>query len=168
MYFFQIDWYRIILDEAHKIRNAKTGGCKAVCDIVAVKKWALTGTPIQNKVLDLYAILKFLGCKPFDDPKMFKKWIDNKKGAGTKRLTLVMRALMLRRTKKELQKKGAIRNLPDKGKELIEIELDAEETEVYQKLLSFSRTTLAQYILQRKAKQAGTFFNQPPPSTFVG
>lgn len=66
-YNLKIHWNRIILDEAHYIRNWKSKGNKGVCDLVAKKKWALTGTPIQNKESDLFALLKFLQCSPFDE-----------------------------------------------------------------------------------------------------
>lgn len=64
---FNIRWERIILDEAHQIRNHKSQTALAVCELRAKYRWALTGTPIHNKELDLYALLKFIRCSPFDD-----------------------------------------------------------------------------------------------------
>lgn len=62
-----IKWQRIILDEAHVIRNHKTKTCEGICALKSKSRWALTGTPIQNREIDLYAIIKFLRCTPFDD-----------------------------------------------------------------------------------------------------
>lgn len=63
----RIKWRRIILDEAHTIRNYKSQTAVAVCELSAKSRWALTGTPVHNKELDLYSLLKFLRCSPFDD-----------------------------------------------------------------------------------------------------
>lgn len=60
-------WKRIILDEAHVIRNYKAQTSIAACALRTKTRWALTGTPVHNKELDLYALLKFLRCSPFDD-----------------------------------------------------------------------------------------------------
>jgi SWI/SNF-related matrix-associated actin-dependent regulator of chromatin subfamily A3 len=45
----QIHWFRIILDEAHIIKDVKTIQSKAACSLKAERRWCLTGTPIQNK-----------------------------------------------------------------------------------------------------------------------
>ena len=52
---------RIILDEAHTIRNSKTKKCQAILSIDAKYKWALTGTPIINSFSDALTYLKFIG-----------------------------------------------------------------------------------------------------------
>lgn len=64
---FGVRWKRIILDEAHVIRNTKANCSIGVCALKGKRRWCLTGTPVQNKELDLYALLKFLKCSPFDD-----------------------------------------------------------------------------------------------------
>lgn len=62
----QIAFDRIILDEAHVIRNPKSGVSQSVCRLRAVRRWAVTGTPVQNKELDMYSLLRFLRVSPFD------------------------------------------------------------------------------------------------------
>lgn len=59
---------------------------------------------------------------------------------------------MLRRTKLQLQSEGALESLPDKHMEIIEVKLDKTETQVYQKVLIFSRTLFAQFLHQRAEK----------------
>lgn len=59
--FKQISFDRIILDEAHRIRNTKTSTGKAILNIYAPYKWALTATPIVNSLNDAVAYLKFIG-----------------------------------------------------------------------------------------------------------
>ncbi|KAH9642978.1 hypothetical protein HF086_013539 [Spodoptera exigua] len=63
----RVYWRRVILDEAHVVRNHKSATCGAAGALRAPRRWCLTGTPVQNKDLDLFALLKFLRCSPFDD-----------------------------------------------------------------------------------------------------
>lgn len=163
---YRIQWERVILDEAHIIRNYKCQAAQAACGLVARKRWALTGTPIQNKELDLYSILKFLKCSPFDDLRVWKRWVDNKNAAGRQRLSTLMKTLMLRRTKQELQAKGDLECLPEKFIEEILVELDSQEQLVYEKVLIYSRTLFAQFLSQRADKDhmadlAGGIYDKP-------
>ncbi|XP_072743655.1 transcription termination factor 2 [Anoplolepis gracilipes] len=150
---YMINWKRVILDEAHTVRNHKSQASLAVCELKANKRWALTGTPIQNKAMDLYSILKFLKCSPFDDLRVWKRWVDNKNAAGYQRLATVMKSLMLRRTKQELIQKGDLETLPDKFIEEVMVKLDQQEQLVYKKVLIYSRTLFAQFLAQRAEKE---------------
>jgi SNF2 family DNA or RNA helicase len=64
-------WYRVILDEAHQIRNKGTRSSKAVMDLNAIYRWCLTGTPVMNTLGDSYPILHFLNISPQADWKEF-------------------------------------------------------------------------------------------------
>jgi SNF2 family DNA or RNA helicase len=68
---FAVEWWRVVLDEAHLIRSRMTLKAKSVFDLKAVNRWCLTGTPIQNKIEDIYALLRFLRVHPFDDYAWF-------------------------------------------------------------------------------------------------
>ncbi|KAH8360101.1 hypothetical protein KR093_010807, partial [Drosophila rubida] len=155
---YGIKWQRIILDEAHVVRNHKAQCSVAVSVLRGKFRWALTGTPIQNKGLDVYALLKFLRCSPFDDLATWKTWIENKNSGGEERLNLLMKSLMLRRTKAQLQLDGKLNSLPKKEIRLIEMSLDTEEMNVYQRVMTYSRTLFAQFLFQRAEKDSDANF----------
>lgn len=66
----KIRWLRVILDEGHTIRNPHTRLTKAMAELEAKRRWVLTGTPIQNRLDDLWSVVKFLRVEPFDN----KSW----------------------------------------------------------------------------------------------
>ena len=61
----EIKWLRIILDEAHFIKNANTKQAKAAIALNVERRWAVTGTPIQNTTFDLFRMMKLLHFEPF-------------------------------------------------------------------------------------------------------
>ncbi|GLV32180.1 lodestar [Carabus blaptoides fortunei] len=164
---FRIKWTRIILDEAHVVRNHKAQTSVAICGLTGKSRWALTGTPVHNKELDLYALLKFLRCSPFDDLHVWKQWVANKNAGGQDRLNTVMTSIMLRRTKEQLQKEGGLQGLPEKKFELINVTLDSAEKQIYQKVLIFSRTLFTQFLHQREAKNDDLAYSMGGRGTFM-
>jgi SNF2 family DNA or RNA helicase len=62
-----VDWFRVVLDEAHNIKNKDTKQAQATYALKSENRWCLTGTPIQNKLEDLFSLLHFLKFAPFDD-----------------------------------------------------------------------------------------------------
>uniref|UniRef100_A0A8C6LE74 Transcription termination factor 2 n=1 Tax=Nothobranchius furzeri TaxID=105023 RepID=A0A8C6LE74_NOTFU len=102
----RVAWARVILDEAHNIKNPKVQTSMAVCQLRANARWAMTGTPIQNNLLDMYSLLKFLRCSPFDEYKLWKAQVDNGSSRGRERLNILTRTLLLRRTKDQLDSRG--------------------------------------------------------------
>lgn len=61
----KLEWWRIILDEAHTIKNVNAQQSQAVIKLNAKRRWAVTGTPIQNGSYDLFSIMAFLKFEPF-------------------------------------------------------------------------------------------------------
>jgi SNF2 family DNA or RNA helicase len=57
---FEILWYRVVLDEVQNIKNSKTYAFHAACDLKAINRWCLTGTPIQNTIDELYSYFVFI------------------------------------------------------------------------------------------------------------
>ncbi|WVQ79497.1 hypothetical protein IAT38_001596 [Cryptococcus sp. DSM 104549] len=61
----EFEWFRVILDEAHNIKERSTNAAKAAFALHATYKWCLSGTPLQNRVGELYSLVRFLGADPF-------------------------------------------------------------------------------------------------------
>jgi SNF2-related domain len=53
------------LDEAHNIKERATNTAKATFELKSKYRWCLSGTPLQNRVGELYSLIRFLGCDPF-------------------------------------------------------------------------------------------------------
>ncbi|XP_008279815.1 transcription termination factor 2 [Stegastes partitus] len=143
----RVAWARVILDEAHNIKNPKVQTSMAVCQLRAGARWAVTGTPIQNNLLDMYSLLKFLRCSPFDEYKLWKAQVDNGSKRGRERLNILTRTLLLRRTKDQQDSKGKpLVSLPDRTCEVHQLKLSEDEQSVYDVVFAQSRSTLQNYL----------------------
>ncbi|XP_053242137.1 transcription termination factor 2 isoform X2 [Podarcis raffonei] len=159
-----IHWARIVLDEAHNIKNPKVQASIAACKLRATARWAVTGTPIQNNLLDMYALLRFLRCSPFDEFKVWKNQVDNNTRKGGERLTLLTRSLLLRRTKDQLDSSGKpLVLLPQRCTRLHRLKLSEDEQSVYDVLFRRSRSTLQSYIKRQEMQSTG---QQPGENPF--
>lgn len=70
-----IVWRRVVLDEAHVVSNRLTQQSRAVLALKASARWVVTGTPIQNRIEDLYPLMAFLKIHPLDDFHWFTRWV---------------------------------------------------------------------------------------------
>ncbi|XP_022098307.1 transcription termination factor 2-like [Acanthaster planci] len=167
----QILWERIILDEAHNIKNHKSQTAMAVCRLRARARWAVTGTPIQNNLVDMYSLLRFLRCSPFDEYKVWKRQVDNNSKSGSNRLNVLVKSLLLRRTKdqKNTATGKPLVALPDKSCHSHHIELSADERRVYEKLFRESRSKVQNYIRfhEGKEKAQGSGVTSKTPALFT-
>ncbi|GLI76332.1 hypothetical protein PoHVEF18_004604 [Penicillium ochrochloron] len=101
-------WYRIILDEAHTIKNRNAKATQAACALNSKYRWCLTGTPMQNNLDELQSLIKFLRIKPFDDLATWRDQIsrplaNGRGGLAIQRLQVYLKAFMKRRTKDVLK-----------------------------------------------------------------
>eukprot|EP00794_Sanderia_malayensis_P003749 gene3749-4271_t len=143
----QIHWRRIILDEAHTIKNPKCITSVATCYIEAESRWALTGTPIQNDTMDLYSIIKFLRCSPFNELKVWKKWVDDRSSRGKERMNTLVKSLLLRRTKEQKDAVGKpLVSLPERQALIHNVKLTGNEKEIYNLLHLYSKNMLRSFV----------------------
>ncbi|KAK2494015.1 hypothetical protein MC885_017852 [Smutsia gigantea] len=143
----RIVWARIILDEAHNVKNPRVQTSIAVCKLQAHTRWAVTGTPIQNNLLDMYSLLKFLHCSPFDEYALWKSQVDTGSEKGRERLSILTKSLLLRRTKDQLDSTGKpLVLLPQRKFQLHHLKLSEDEEAVYSVLFARSRSALQSYL----------------------
>jgi SNF2 family DNA or RNA helicase len=116
----------------HFIRNVNSRMARAVCSIDAISRWAVTGTPIQNRLGDLAALLKFIRVHPYDDLKRFdtdisQLWKSGEDEEAVKRLKRLSACLLLRRAKGTVQ-------LPPRHDLQCPVDFTREERSVYEKM----------------------------------
>ncbi|KAL7924874.1 SNF2 family N-terminal domain-containing protein [Trichoderma austrokoningii] len=110
---FGLHWWRVILDEAHTIKNRNAKATKACCALQSEYRWCLSGTPMQNNLEELQSLINFLRIKPYNDIRAWKDQIELplKGGKGhiaLGRLHSFLRCFMKRRTKEILKQDGAL------------------------------------------------------------
>ncbi|PWN27706.1 hypothetical protein BDZ90DRAFT_232111 [Jaminaea rosea] len=150
----RIEWFRIVLDEAHTIKEVRTMQCRAVCNLSAQRRLSLTGTPVQNRLDDLYAQIKFLRLEPFSDRLIWNEHCGqrqkkssltqrsnaNQNNEPLERIALVkvqtmMKFLTLRRTKETRTASGKkLLELPAKNVRVVTIDFDERERTKYKEL----------------------------------
>lgn len=108
VYLQRIKWSFIVVDEAQKIKNEKTILAKILRQLSSTNRLMLTGTPLQNNLHELWALLNFLLPDVFNNSDDFDTWFDTNKCLGdmtlVERLHAVLKPFLLRRVKAEVEK----------------------------------------------------------------
>ncbi|KIW21414.1 hypothetical protein PV08_01994 [Exophiala spinifera] len=144
---FSVAFHRVILDEAHTIKNRQAKTSKACYELKAKHRWVLTGTPIVNRLEDLFSLVRFLKVEPWSNFSFWKTFItvpfESKDIARALNVVqTVLEPLVLRRTKDMKTPEGeALVPLPPKTITVEEVELSKTEREVYD--LIFTRAKRA-------------------------
>jgi superfamily II DNA or RNA helicase len=136
-------WRLVLLDEASYIRNPDTDASKAVRSLKARARIALTGTPVENSVRDLWSIYQFalpgyLGSRDnfkerFEQP--IQNGLTSPAGlAASDRLKKLLRPYFLRRMKREV-----LKDLPEKIEQILWCEPSPAQAEVYRRVLEEGR-----------------------------
>jgi superfamily II DNA or RNA helicase len=135
----KFDFRAIILDEAQNIKNPESMVARAAKALKAEHKLALTGTPLENRLLDLWSIMEFVHPGYLPDRSKFLEQYD--RGASQPARALLssrMRPVMLRRLKKQVAQ-----DLPDRIEERIDCELTEGQRKFYLAELQRSRQALS-------------------------
>jgi non-specific serine/threonine protein kinase len=137
-----VEWDLIVLDEAQAIKNSGTKQTKAIKALKAINKIAMTGTPIENKLSDLWSIFDFLNRGLLGSPKGFKNFAKGLKNdvRGYSRLRDIVSPFILRRLKTD---KAVISDLPDKVEVKAFAKLTKKQAVLYTALIKDIERALA-------------------------
>ncbi|CAL9736807.1 DNA repair protein Rad5p [Monosporozyma servazzii] len=145
---FSLDFYRIIIDEGHTIRNRSTITSKSVMDLSSKCKWILTGTPIINRLDDLFSMVKFLKLEPWCNVSYWKTFVSNPfESKDFKQafdvVNSIMQPVLLRRTKQMKNSDGEpLVELPPKEIIIKRLKLNKTQKAVYKYFLDIAENSV--------------------------
>ncbi|KOO28558.1 swr1 complex snf2 family DNA-dependent ATPase, partial [Chrysochromulina tobinii] len=139
-------WKYLILDEAHHIKNFQSQRWQTLLNFNSKRRLLLTGTPLQNNLMELWSLLHFLMPHVFESHREFKEWFSNPvtgmvEGTETvnegliTRLHSILRPFLLRRLKKDVEK-----SLLPKIEHVVPCPLSKRQRELYEDFMNNSET----------------------------
>ena len=131
-------WSRLIIDEAQNIKNPSAAQTKIIYGIQADSRIALTGTPIENRLMDLWSLFNFLNPGILGTRATFRKEFEipvqrDNDIRKTSILKNLVEPFILRRLKTD---KNIIQDLPDKIEQKVYCELTKEQASLYQSIVN--------------------------------
>ncbi|KAI8999972.1 SNF2 family N-terminal domain-containing protein [Gaertneriomyces semiglobifer] len=155
-----IHFHRIILDEAHNIKERTTLSSRACHALSARYRWCLTGTPIHNRITDLYGLFRFLRVAPYDAWPVFnaltKRLVKGVVKGSEKQLEHVrglLRCVTLRRTKGLEVGGKRVLTLPERSVEEVWLTLGEGERRVYDGMWEDARRVFREYEMEVKDEE---------------
>lgn len=121
----------LILDEAHNVKNSQAQITMAAKLIDAKNKIALTGTPIENSIMDLFSILSIVNPGLISDVQA-NRWAKETDAEKIQSLSRALSPFLLRRTKEQV-----LKDLPEKSEQVLMCELSEPERKRYDELKTF-------------------------------
>jgi superfamily II DNA or RNA helicase len=145
--FAELDFECVVLDEAQAIKNASSATAKVAKSLKARQRLALTGTPVENHLGELWSLFDFLNPTLLDELPALKKVVSRSKPSPEtwELIRRVVRPFVLRRSKREVAS-----DLPDRIEQTLFVELDERERKDYDALRAHYRKLLA-----KKTKELG-------------
>ena len=147
---FEFDY--VILDESQAIKNANTQSAKAARLLRGKHRLALSGTPIENHLGELWSLFEFLNPKMLGSATVFRNLIQNNgqiDAGGKSLLASALRPFILRRTKSQVA-----RELPEKIEQTIVCPLEGEQRKLYDELKDHYRASLLGLIEKNGIKRS--------------
>jgi SNF2 family DNA or RNA helicase len=140
----QLHWHSICLDEAQNIKNAYTKQSQAIRGLTAGHRIAMTGTPMENRLTELWSIFDFINPGYLGSLRSFTEWFVNpiEKAQDNERITQVQRLVrpfLLRRMKTDPLIEL---DLPEKTEAKVYVSLTAEQAALYESVLQDMLTKL--------------------------
>ncbi|EPQ60320.1 hypothetical protein GLOTRDRAFT_112995 [Gloeophyllum trabeum ATCC 11539] len=141
---FQTEWLRVILDEAHHCKSRLSKTARAVYALKARRRWAVTGTPIVNRLEDLFSLLKFLDFTPWSDYSFFRSFITlpflARDPKAIEIVQVIMESILLRREKTMVDTDGKrIVDLPPKEVTVDKLVFTTAERKIYDSIYSSAK-----------------------------
>ncbi|NJL86097.1 MAG: DEAD/DEAH box helicase [Leptolyngbyaceae cyanobacterium SM1_1_3] len=157
--FNQVTWHRLVLDEAQNIKNPKAAQTKAILKLAANHRLALTGTPVENRLMDLWSIFNFLNPGYLGKQTQFRKQFElpiqkNNDLSRSAMLKKLVEPFILRRVKTDA---SIIKDLPDKVEQKLFCNLTQEQASLYEVVIKdISGQLEAAEGIQRKGMMLAT------------
>lgn len=135
---YSVKFFRIIIDEGHQIRNRTNKTSRAIFELELSRKWVLTGTPIINRLDDLYSLVKFLELEPWNNFSYWKLFITLPFEQKQVKQTLdvirtILEPIFLRRTKNMKGKDGKpLVEIPPKQVTIEQVQFSNRELRLYE------------------------------------
>lgn len=131
-------WGAVIVDEAQAIKNPASQNARTACALVAPHRLALTGTPIENRLTDLWSIFAFAMPGVLGNRASFTRQFERRDDPlARRRLAARTRPFLLRRTKNEVA-----RDLPERVEEDLFVEMEGRQADLYRAELKRARAQL--------------------------
>ncbi|KAL6759847.1 SNF2 family N-terminal domain-containing protein [Haematococcus lacustris] len=126
-----IRWNYMLVDEAHRLKNAESALYQELASWSFANKLLVTGTPLQNSLRELWALLHFLEPDKFPDADYFESAYQVQTMDGVSGLHAALRPHLLRRVIKEVE-----RSLPPKNERILRVEMSPLQKQYYKWILS--------------------------------
>ncbi|OWZ18250.1 hypothetical protein PHMEG_0007693 [Phytophthora megakarya] len=137
----KIKWRYLLIDEAHRVKNENSKLSRVVREFKVEHRLLITGTPLQNNLHELWALLNFLLPDVFSDAEDFDSWfnVDEEEGQENviKKLHTILRPFLLRRLKSDVE-----HSLPPKIETKLYVGLSEMQREWYMRVLHRDATHL--------------------------